>query len=219
MGLQYYDINIGLTATQEVAAQGRYLYYLSGTTPNVTNNVQGAAGNQAIKVRASSNGNTVILMPGQALRLPHDDKSPERWFVSNYKGLEVITGLVMVGEGEFVDNNTSNLVTLTATAISNAQAMAVQKQALNTITTFAAVTINTGAAQALVSDATQRCLRIRNTHATANLAIGGPTVTLANAAVVIPPGGVWIEEEAAGAAWYATSDTAGTNVTIQGLKL
>lgn len=110
MGLQYYDINVGLNKTQQVSAQGRYIYYLSGSTPLI----EGAAtpgageGNQAIKIRPGQNGQEIILMPGQSLRLPANSKSPDSWKISNYKNAEVITGLVMIGEGEFQDSNTQN---------------------------------------------------------------------------------------------------------------
>jgi hypothetical protein len=73
-------------------------------------------------------------------------------------------------------------------------------------------------ATALVSDATLKKLRIRNGHATAVVALGGAGVTLANAAIQLLPGDVWLEDDAAGAAWYAISDTAGINVQVQGLK-
>lgn len=86
-----------------------------------------------------------------------------------------------------------------------------------TIENKAPVTIGTVAA-ALVSDATLKRLRIRNSHATAVVAIGGAGVTLANGAVQLQPGDVWLEEDAPGAAWFAISDTAGTILQIQGLK-
>jgi hypothetical protein len=43
-------------------------------------------------------------------------------------------------------------------------------------------------------------------------------VTLANAAIRLLPGDVWVEDDAPGAAWFAVSDTAATMVQIQGLK-
>jgi hypothetical protein len=116
MGLQYYDISVGLNATQEVAAQGRYVYYYAGTTPLITGGVTpGAAGNQAIRVRQGNGGGEIILMPGQSLRLPNDAKAPATWRVSNYKQAEVITGTLLVGEGEFHDSNIANTFKLDAT--------------------------------------------------------------------------------------------------------
>jgi hypothetical protein len=101
----------------------------------------------------------------------------------------------------------------------NAAAVPVKNQALSTIVNFAAVTVN-AAAQAvqLVSDATLRRLRIRNSHATATIAIGGAGVTLAGSPIQLGPGDMFIEEDAAGAVWYVVTDTAGATVQIQGLK-
>lgn len=120
MSLQYYDINIGLTGTQKVGAQGKYIYYYQGTTPNiVAGTVLATAGNQAIKVQAGQSGNTILLMPGQSYRLDEADKSPTEWLISNLKGLEVITGQVLIGEGEFIDSNTTNVMKLDATFANN----------------------------------------------------------------------------------------------------
>lgn len=92
-----------------------------------------------------------------------------------------------------------------------------KNEQLATITDFAPVAIGIAAA-ALVSDATQKRLRIRNSHATAVIGIGGAGVTMANAAIQLQPGDIWMEEDAAGAAWYAISDTAATTVQLQGIK-
>jgi hypothetical protein len=74
------------------------------------------------------------------------------------------------------------------------------------------------AALLLVSDATLHRLRVRNGHASARVALGGPAVTMANAVVILEPGDIWIENDAPGAPWYAISDTAATSVKVQGLK-
>ena len=100
----------------------------------------------------------------------------------------------------------------------NANAIPVQQQALGTIVHKVPVVINTGAAQALVSDATLKRLVVRNASASATIAIGGAGVTLANAAIVLAPGDMWAEPDAAGAAWYATSDTNGADVRVMGVK-
>lgn len=99
----------------------------------------------------------------------------------------------------------------------DATAVPVRNQALGTIVNIAPVTVGTANA-ALISDATLKKLRIKNTHATAKVAIGATGVTLANAAIVLNPGDVYFEDDAAGAAWFAISDTAGTVVALQGLK-
>lgn len=117
MSLQYYDVSLAVSESKEFSAQGRYVYYLNGTTPLITGGVTpAAAGNQALKIKpAQGGGGEIILMPGQSIRLPDSDKAPVAWRISNYKNAEVITGTVLVGEGEFVDNNTLNQVKLDAT--------------------------------------------------------------------------------------------------------
>jgi hypothetical protein len=142
----------------------------------------------------------------------------QRWSITSFDGTSQIDGMAILGSGEFNDANAASLITLVAAQVAEAQAIPVKKQALGTIVNINPVNINTGAAQALVSDATLRMLRIRNGHATATLYLGGLGVTTANAVLVLGPGDLWTEEEAAGAAWYATSDTAATNVQMQGLK-
>jgi hypothetical protein len=88
---------------------------------------------------------------------------------------------------------------------------------LTIITDFVPASVGIERVQ-LVGDPTQKRLRIRNGHGTAVLAIGGPNLSLANAAIKLQPGDMWIEEDAPGATWYAISDTANTPVQIQGLK-
>ena len=43
-------------------------------------------------------------------------------------------------------------------------------------------------------------------------------MTMANAAIQLKPGEVWLEDDAAVAGWYAVSDTDGVKVQIQGVK-
>jgi hypothetical protein len=168
--------------------------------------------NAYIIVKPGTGGAEIRLKPGQKVL---DIGQQGTWVITAEDPTAIITGYVVIGDGHFADDN--NVVTLGSST--NAAALPVKKQNWATLTTINPVTINTGAAQALVSDATQQQLRIRNTHATATLYVGPTGVTTANAAIVIPPGGVWIEDDAPGAAWYATSDTNATSVAILGLKL
>lgn len=109
MSLQTYDVSLGLNKTQPINAQGRYIYYLKGSTPLINGGVTpSAAGNQAIKCVAGGTGASIVLMPGQSVRLPDNEKSPTAWQLTNYVNAEVITGQVLVGEGDFHDSNTSN---------------------------------------------------------------------------------------------------------------
>lgn len=111
MSLQYYDITLAVNSSQEIGAQGRYLRYLSGTTPNVTNGtVSQSAQNQAVIVTSGSTGNTLVLMPGQSIRIPDNEKAPSSWRVRNYKNLETITGILLAGDGDFRDDNLINII-------------------------------------------------------------------------------------------------------------
>lgn len=204
--MQSYAFSLAATTGRSIPVEGDFIAYESGSA---------GAGDTHITVKPDV-GDEVILKPGQGIRL---SQKATNWFIKVTDQASTVSGTLIIGEGDFWDSNTANLVTFTASQVPNSQALPVKKQALATITNFTPVTINTGAAQALVSDATQQILRIRNGHATATLYIGATGVTTVNAAIVLAPGDLWIEEEAAGAAWYATSDTAGCNVQIQGLKL
>ncbi len=103
-------------------------------------------------------------------------------------------------------------------ANTNAQAIPVQIQALAVLVDHAPAVINNGAAQLLINDATYKRLRVKNASVTARVALGGAAVTMANAAIILEPGDTWAEDDAAGAAWYATSDTAAADVRVMGLK-
>lgn len=99
----------------------------------------------------------------------------------------------------------------------NSKAVPTKPKALATIVNLPAVTVGTAAAQ-LVADATLERLHVRNGSDTQVIALGGPTVTLANAAVVLYPGETMIEDQAAGATWYAISDAAGATAFVMGVK-
>lgn len=94
----------------------------------------------------------------------------------------------------------------------------VQTEKLATIVDHNPAVINTGAAQLLITDATFKRLRVKNASASARVAIGGAAVTMANAAIILEPGDAWAEDDAAGAAWYAVSDTNGADVRVMGVK-
>ncbi len=120
MSLQTYDINIGVNKTQKVAAQGRYIYYLKGTTALITaGNTPAAAYNHEIK--ATTGSTSIVLRPGQSYRVPDDEKAPSEWLLTNSLNAETITGTVFVGEGDFNDNNTNqtNFLKLDATFANN----------------------------------------------------------------------------------------------------
>lgn len=114
--MQYYDINITPNGSQEVGVIGRYFKYLSGSTPNQDAQLPGVAGNEAIVIEAVGTGLKIVLMPGQSMRIAETDRKPQSWRVMNSKRLEVIKGQVIIGDGEFRDENVKSVVSLDATA-------------------------------------------------------------------------------------------------------
>lgn len=130
-----------------------------------------------------------------------------------------------------LDNDLSNPVpvtlqggniNVTATNVginnTNAAALPVKNQALSNIVDLPSLTIPGTAAVALVNDPTLRRLRVRNSHESAVIAIGGAGVTLANSPIRLLPGDAFIESDAAGAPWFVISDTPGATVQLQGIK-
>lgn len=196
-----------------------YPINLTAATPATSINIQGdnfvyescssLIDEQRIIVKPEV-GNEIVLRPGQQFRLTQQSGC---WFVRSYDGTSAIAGIVIIGSGEFYDSNTKNTFKFDSTS----GAVPVQNEKLTTFVHQAAVSVGV-AATALVSDATLKRLYIRNGHATAVVYIGGAGVTTANGAIKLGPGDTWIEEDAAGAAWYAISDTAATNVLVQGMK-
>jgi hypothetical protein len=125
--------------------------------------------------------------------------------------------------GNPVPVTVSGGVTLNASNVSinngNAAAVPVKSQGLFTIEDYNEVTIAGIAAVPLIADVDLRRLRVRNSHATAILVLGGAGVTLTNSPIRLLPGDVFIEEDAAGASWWAITDTPGATVQIQGVTL
>lgn len=99
--MQYYDINIGANKQQIVEAQGKFIYYLTG-------NAGGA--DTTIKVTFGLGGTSVLLKPGQSIRLPAAAKPIDTWRIENYANTATILGQVLVGDGDFKDTNTTGMV-------------------------------------------------------------------------------------------------------------
>lgn len=111
-------------------------------------------------------------------------------------------------------------VTATNVGINNTDASPVptRRAALSQLVHLAPVAVGTGAAQQIAADATLKRLTIYNADLTARVAIGGATVTLANAAIILQPGDTWTEDQGAAINWYAVSDKAGADVRVMGAK-
>lgn len=80
-----------------------------------------------------------------------------------------------------------------------------------------AVVVGKTAAVVAVNDASLKRLRFRNTSATAMIALGGAGVGM-DSPIILEPGAVYFEDDAAGAQWYALSDQDNASLTIIGLK-
>lgn len=72
-------------------------------------------------------------------------------------------------------------------------------------------------ATSISNDPTLKKLRMRNNSDVAVILIGGPDVALGSP-ILLEPGDVFIEEDAAGAHLFAVSDVDGALLVIQGLK-
>ncbi|HEX8611938.1 MAG TPA: hypothetical protein VF800_11685 [Telluria sp.] len=118
MSIQTYDFVVGVNKSVEISAQGRYVYYQAGSTALIDAGTASAnAGNQGIKCTAGGTGTSVVLMPGQSLRLPANEKAPGYWRIDNAKNLEGVYGKLLVGEGEFTDANILNTVRLDGSVV------------------------------------------------------------------------------------------------------
>lgn len=119
-----------------------------------------------------------------------------------------------------IDGGTVN-VTADNVGINNndAAAVPVRAQALTALTHGAPVSVGLAAVAVAAADATRRKLYFRNTHASALVALGADGVTIAGAPILLQPGDIWEEKDAAGAAWYAISDTAGVDLAVMGVAL
>lgn len=99
--MQYYDITVAANGRQLVEAPGSFLYYLNG-------NAGGA--DSTIKVTLGLGGTSVLLKPGQSIRLPANVKPIDTWRIENYANAQTILGQVLVGMGDFHDSNVTGTV-------------------------------------------------------------------------------------------------------------
>lgn len=132
--------------------------------------------------------------------------------------VDLAGGTVTVSASNVGINNTPENPVPVAVKNDDTNPLVVRQQPLATLVDHVAATINAGAAQLLVSDPTFKRLRVRNASAAAIIAIGGTSVSIANAAILLQPGDMWCEDDAAGAAWYAVSDVGGADVRVMGVK-
>lgn len=98
--MQFFDISIAPGQVRTIDVQGSYVYFVSGSA---------GGADATIALRNETGGDTVLLKPGQALRL-RDGMEHVRWVVSNYRGEGTITGVLFMGSGDFRDNRISGSV-------------------------------------------------------------------------------------------------------------
>lgn len=105
--MQYYDITVKANGTQfPIAAAGVLLRYLNGSA---------GTGDNTLKVRVGNTGQTFLLQPGQSIRLAADAPPIDTWYLSSYAMTDDITGQVLIGDGDFIDNRISGTVDISGT--------------------------------------------------------------------------------------------------------
>lgn len=122
--------------------------------------------------------------------------------------------MVLDGTGGYDHFNvdiTSALAALQVDIVGQAE-MSVKQGA--TISDPAAVSVGTAATLIAAASATRKCLRLYNAGAV-DVYLGGAGVTTAAGALKIAPGQLWLENDAAPAAWYGIAGTAGQSVRVQ----
>lgn len=98
--MEIYDISIAPGQVRDIFCNGGYVYFYSG-------NAGGA--DPTITVNQDSRGQRVLLMPGQAYRMPDGEKGT-RWLIGNLKGEGTIIGRIVIGDGELTDNRVTGSV-------------------------------------------------------------------------------------------------------------
>lgn len=104
--MQYFDITVAPNKTQDVCAPGRYIRYYAGTATG--------GGDPTIIVKAGSMGTAILLAPGQSLRLPPGVKLQDTWHIANLANTGTITGTLVIGDGEIVDNRINGSVSISS---------------------------------------------------------------------------------------------------------
>lgn len=92
----------------------------------------------------------------------------------------------------------------------------VELKQLTTLVSKPSANVMKVAAQ-VMNDATLKRLMFRNGSSTAQIALGGVGVTL-DSPIILTPGDIYVESDAAGVAWYAISDEDNAKLTMMGMK-
>lgn len=99
--MQYYDINTSPSGRARVLASGRYFLYYEGSA---------GGADSAMLIRTGNSGTGVILRPGQAYRIPADQRTPDEWNMSPLVAGAQVVGRVVIGDGRIDDGRVSGSV-------------------------------------------------------------------------------------------------------------
>lgn len=98
--MEIYDISIEPGQVRDIFVNGSYVYFYSGSA---------GGADATITVNQDSRGQRVLLMPGQAYRMP-DGQAGTRWLIGNLKGEGTIVGRLVIGAGDLTDNRVTGSV-------------------------------------------------------------------------------------------------------------
>lgn len=102
--LNYYDFTADVSGAEfRISAAGSYLRYYSGSALGLDNR---------IVVKCDARALSVILKPGQAIRLDAADGKAVDWRLANYAKAASISGLVVIGDGKLDDSTVAGEVSM-----------------------------------------------------------------------------------------------------------
>jgi hypothetical protein len=99
--MQFFDLSIAPNGMRELQVQGSYVYFLDGSA---------GGADATIALRKGAGSDSILLKPGQAIKLPDAGGFDTRWIISNYRNQGTIIGTLLIGDGEFFDNRISGTV-------------------------------------------------------------------------------------------------------------
>lgn len=170
--------------------------------------VRALTGTGALYLRGD--GFDVPIGAGQSLRLP---APVAEWNLEERAGAPVSVELVVGGDGEeYEDSSVSGSVTV----LQAAQPLPVYESQAATVVNAGAVAVGTAAVLLAAADSARKGLRF-SVAGSQTIYIGGAGVTTANG-IPLAVGDLWIESDAAPAAWYAIAGAAGGSVIVQAVS-
>lgn len=189
---------------------------------------KGARGMNTYELIMAANAVAVLDSPGDYFRLLDStavcDVQLTRAGIPRQESKQVLAGLWMRPAGGFTGVRITNGATAQTVKIGIASGeagydrlqvsggLAIQQGSI--VTDAAPVSVGTTATLLISAAESRKGCRFTNAG-TVDIYVGGSGVTVANGAIKIAPGATWIERDAAPAAWYGISGTAGQSVRIQ----